>query len=78
MEKTENAGNQGFRDEAFQQLSVATDGLHPDERMPFAVALIVALCEKLGSRCKVNDAIADARRAVLAARSGATKPSDDR
>ena len=77
MDKTENTGNQGFRDEVFQQLSVATDGLRSDERMPFAVALIVALCEKLGSRRAVNDAIADARRAVLAARSGVTKPSDD-
>ena len=77
MEKKENTGNQSFRDEAFRKLSVATDGLRPDERMPFAVALIVALCEKLGNRRKVNDAIADARRAVLAARSGAAKLPDD-
>ena len=52
------------RDAVFKELSGAVDGYGPDDRHAFALALIVALCERVGDGQRVSEAIADAKQAV--------------
>ena len=58
------AGNEFDRDAVFKELSGAIDGYGPEERHAFALALIVALCERVGDGQCVSEAITDAKRAV--------------
>ena len=58
------AGHEFDRDAVFKELSGAADGYGPEDRRAFALALIVALCERVGDRQRVSEAIADAKRAV--------------
>ena len=58
------AGHEFDRDAVFNELSGAVDGYGPEGRQAFALALIVALCERVGDRQRVSEAIADAMRTV--------------
>ena len=58
------AGHEFDRDAVFKELSGAVDGCDPEERHAFALALIVALCERVGDGQQVSEAIADAKQAV--------------
>ena len=58
------AGHEFDRDAVFKELSGAVDGCDTAERHAFALALIVALCERVGNRQRVSEAIADAKQAV--------------
>ncbi len=58
------AGQEFDRDAVFKELSGAVDGHDPEGRHAFALALIVALCERVGDGHQVSEAIADAKRAV--------------
>ena len=58
------SGHEFDRDAVFKELSGAADGFGPEDRHAFALALIVALCERVGDRRRVSEAIADAKRAV--------------
>ena len=58
------ASHEFDRDAVFKELSGAVDVYEPEDRHAFALALIVALCERVGDGQKVSEAIADAKRAV--------------
>ena len=58
------AGHEFDRDAVFKELSGAVDGCDLEKRHAFALALIVALCERVGEGRRVSEAIADAKRAV--------------
>ena len=50
-----------FRDAVFNELSAAADELKPEEHLAFAMALSVALCERVGNRLEIMEAVADAK-----------------
>ena len=52
------------RDAVLAQLSGVANGLSRDQQLAFALALVVALCERVQDGQLVSEAIADARRAL--------------
>ncbi|MCE2523480.1 MAG: hypothetical protein J4F49_09740 [Rhodobacteraceae bacterium] len=52
------------RDAVLAQLSGVANGLNRDQQLAFALALVVALCERVQDGQLVSEAIADARRAL--------------
>ena len=61
MSNRNAANDPDFRDAVFNELSAAADELNPEEHLAFAMALSVALCERIGNRREIMAAIADAK-----------------